>query len=89
MREGRELAELRQGVINQVNIAYFDRRRLLAEGDSFQRQHPRESVLRRLRIEELIATLDGSQGRYSAALAALPPRPHPLEPRPCRIGALP
>lgn len=92
VREGRELVELRQGVINQVNIAYFDRQRLLAEGvlragDSA----PRESVLRRLRIEELIATLDGlTGGRYSAALAALPaPPPSPssrdrVASEPCR-----
>jgi hypothetical protein len=71
VREGRALAALRQGVINQVNIAYFDRRRLLAEtlladpGESRS-----QSVLRRLRIDELIATLDGlTGGRWTAAQA--------------------
>jgi len=81
VREGRALAALRQGVINQVNIAYFDRRRLLAEAalardDESQAQ----SVLRRLRIEELIATLDGLTGGLwtSTQAEALAPPPPPL-----------
>jgi hypothetical protein len=79
VREGRALAALRQGVINQVNIAYFDRRRLLAEAALARDDESRaQSVLRRLRIEELIATLDGLTGglwtsAQSEALAPVPP----------------
>jgi hypothetical protein len=71
VREGRALAALRQGVINQVNIAFFDRRRLLAERLLADPSEPlSQSVLRRLRIEELIATLDGlTGGRWTSAMA--------------------
>jgi len=71
VREGRALAALRQGVINQVNIAFFDRRRLLAERVLADLEEPRsQSVLRGLRIDELIATLDGlTGGRWTAAQA--------------------
>ena len=80
VREGRALAALRQGVINQVNIAYFDRRRLLAEAALARDDESRaQSVLRRLRIEELIATLDGLTGGLwtSAQSEALAPAPPP------------
>ena len=80
VREGRALAALRQGVINQVNIAFFDRRRLLAEEVLSEPDEALStSVLRRLRIEELIATLDGlTGGRWSSAQAeALVPPPSP------------
>jgi hypothetical protein len=70
VREGRALAELRQGVITQVTIAYFDRRRLLAEGLlSDPAEPPERAILRRLRIQELDATIDGlTGGRWSDAL---------------------
>ena len=78
VREGRALAALRQGVINQVNIAYFDRRRLLAEAAlAHDDESQAQSVLRRLRIEELIATLDGLTGGLwtSTQSEALAPPP--------------
>ncbi len=81
VREGRALAELRQGVVNQVTIAYFDRRRLLVEEHLAPVGEPiAQSVLRRLRIQELTATLDGlTGGRWTEALAeaSAPPPSHP------------
>ncbi|MEE2828581.1 MAG: hypothetical protein VX498_05305 [Myxococcota bacterium] len=71
VREGRALAELRQAVVHQVTVAFFDRRRLLAE-QHLARSDERieETVLRRLRVQELTATLDGlTGGRWSEALA--------------------
>ena len=71
VREGRALAELRQAVVHQVTIAFFDRRRLLAEQLLARSAEPIEqTVLRRLRVQELTATLDGlTGGRWSEALA--------------------
>jgi hypothetical protein len=72
-REGRELAELRQAVIQQATITYFDRRRVVVEQELDP--GPREDAAavaraaeRALRLQELDATLDGlTGGRWSAA----------------------
>ena len=71
VREGRAITELRQGVITQVNIAYFDRRRLCSEELLAQTDEAVERTLvRRLRVQELDATLDGlTGGRWTGALA--------------------
>lgn len=76
VREGRELTELRQAIVHQVTITYFDRRRLLAEGVLAAADEPIVQALRRrLRVEELNATLDGlTGGRWSRSL------PPPTEP---------
>lgn len=84
-REARAITELRQGVLTQVAIAFFDRRRLLAEG----RMAPSDeavdrAVVRRLRVQELDATLDAlTGGRWTAALRRVrPARASPLRPDP-------
>jgi len=76
VREGRELVELRQAILHQVTIAYFDRRRLLCEERLASPQEPlAEGLERRLRVQELNATLDAlTGGRWSRSL---PPRPEP------------
>ncbi len=71
-REARALTELRQGVLTQVNIAFFDRRRLIAEERLAAEGEPLDRTLvRRLRIQELDATLDAlTGGRWGGALRA-------------------
>jgi hypothetical protein len=75
-REARALTELRQAVQTQVTIAYFDRKRLLAEGYLAPLQEePERAIVRRLRVEELDATLDAlTGGRWTATLAPTPRR---------------
>jgi hypothetical protein len=86
VRESRQLVELRQAVVAHVTITYFDRRRLRAEE---LLAPPDESIMRaldrRLRLQELDATLDGlTGGRWTRALevtseASLRPPPPPRE----------
>jgi len=70
VREVRELLELRQAIVSHLTITYFDRRRLRAEellaasDESLVR-----ALERRLRLQELDATLDGlTGGRWTAAV---------------------
>ncbi len=80
VRESRELVELRQAVVNEVTIAYFDRRRLRAEELLAPADEPVVRALdRRLRLQELDATLHGlTGGRWTEALSEAseePPEP--------------
>ena len=76
VRESRELVELRHAVIAHVTITYFDRKRLRAEELLAPPNEPvMRSLERRLRLQELDATLDGlTGGRWTASL--------PLSPQP-------
>lgn len=76
-REARSQIELRQAIAHEVNVAYFDRHRLLTEdaldavdvGDLASLARSEE---RRLRIAELDGLLDAlTGGRWSRALRAL------------------
>jgi hypothetical protein len=71
VRESRELVELRQAIVAHVTITYFDRKRLRAEELLAPEDEPVLRALeRRLRLQELDATLDGlTGGRWTAALS--------------------
>ncbi len=74
VRESRELVELRQAIVAHVTITYFDRKRLRAEELLASEDEPALRTLeRRLRLQELDATLDGlTGGRWTAALFRSP-----------------
>jgi hypothetical protein len=70
-REGRAIGELRAAVLAEATLVYFDRRRVLTEAALDPCPHPAAEAERRLRHQELDATLDAlTAGRWSAALEA-------------------
>jgi len=75
LRESRARAELRQAVLAQVDRVYFDRRRALLERALAAPDEPLAARLeRRLRVQELNATLDAlTGGKWSRALVRAPP----------------
>ncbi len=71
-REARALTELRQAVLSHATVVYFDRRRVLTEAALDLESTAQREAERRLRLQELDATLDGlTGGRWSEALAAV------------------
>jgi len=73
LRESRARLELRHAVVNQVTTDYFDRRLLCAEDGLAGDEDAAVIIGRRLRVEELDATLDGlTGGRWSRALRSEP-----------------
>jgi hypothetical protein len=73
VREGRANAELRQAILAETTLVYFDRRRVLTEAALDVCAEPAARAERRLRRQELDATLDAlTGGRWNQALAAAP-----------------
>jgi len=69
LRESRARLELRHAVVSQVTTDYFDRRLLRAQERLAVAEELSDIVERRLRVQELNATLDGlTGGRWSRAL---------------------
>lgn len=69
LRESRARLELRHAVVSQVTTDYFDRRLLRAQERLAVAEELADIVERRLRVQELNATLDGlTGGRWSRAL---------------------
>lgn len=69
-REQRAQVELRQALLAQASMAYFDRRRLLAEAALQISESVGLATERQLRVDELDATLDAlTGGRWSRALS--------------------
>jgi hypothetical protein len=83
-REVRELIELRDEVLDEVNQLYFERRRVQLERASLPDPSGLEAERLALRARELAAGLDAwTGGWWSRALASPSPRPHgPEEERP-------
>jgi hypothetical protein len=72
LRESRARLELRHAVVSQVTSDYFDRRLLLAEEQLSVGEDAAVMIARRLRVQELDATLDGlTGGRWSRALRSV------------------
>jgi len=68
-KEAREVIELRDDVLDEVNQLYYERRRSLLELEAAQ--DPREAERLRLRADELAAGLDAwTGGWFGRALAA-------------------
>ena len=73
LRESRARLELRHAVLSQVTTDYFDRRLLRAQEQLEPAENTVDIVARRLRVQELNATLDGlTGGRWSHALRSDP-----------------
>ncbi len=71
LRESRARLELRHAVVAQVTSDYFDRRLLQAQESLEEGAETVDIVRRRLRVQELNATLDGlTGGRWSRALGS-------------------
>ena len=69
LRESRARLGLRHAVVSQVTTDYFDRRLLRAQERLAVAEELSDIVERRLRVQELNATLDGlTGGRWSRAL---------------------
>jgi len=69
LRESRARLELRHAVVSQVTTDYFDRRLICAEDGLSGNDDAAVIIGRRLRVQELDATLDGlTGGRWSRAL---------------------
>jgi hypothetical protein len=69
LRESRARLELRHAVVSQVTTDYFDRRLLRAHEKLMTADQLSDIIERRLRVQELNATLDGlTGGRWSRAL---------------------
>jgi len=76
LRESRARLELRHAVVSQVTSDYFDRRLLLAEEQLSEGEDAAVIIARRLRVQELDATLDGlTGGRWSRALRSVSSEP--------------
>jgi hypothetical protein len=90
VREERASTELRHAVLAQVNAAYFDRRRLLLEAALQPQDGLAAALERRLRVQELDATLDAlTAGRWSRAVGSPPLPSIPEPPPPPSAGASP
>jgi hypothetical protein len=78
-REAREVIELRDDVLDEVNQLYYERRRALLELDAAR--DAREAERLRLRADELAAGLDAWTGGWFVRALAAPARsespPHP------------
>ena len=71
-REARALTELRQAVVSHATVVFFDRRRVLTEAALDLDSTAEREAERRLRLQELDATLDGlTGGRWNEALATV------------------
>ncbi len=72
VREGRAMTELRQAVLAESTVVYFDRRRVLTEDALDPCPDAASRAERRLRRQELDATLDAlTAGRWNEALSTL------------------
>jgi hypothetical protein len=71
MRDRRELRAWRQSLANRASTAWFDRRRLRLDELRFGASDAAAALERRLRVQELDATLDAlTAGRWSRGLKA-------------------
>jgi hypothetical protein len=82
-KEAREVIELRDDVLDEVNQLYYERRRALLELEAAQ--DPREAERLRLRAEELAAGLDAWTGGWFARTLASPGLPA-TSPHPAAMG---
>jgi hypothetical protein len=72
-KEAREVIELRDDVLDEVNQLYYERRRALLELEAAQ--EPREAERLRLRADELAAGLDAWTGGWFGRVLAVPATP--------------
>ena len=58
------MVQLRNDVLDEVTKLYFERRRLQVELYNNPAQDEKEKLLKRFRLEELTANIDGLTGGY-------------------------
>ena len=58
------MVQLRNDILNDLNAAYFERRKIIKQLDKIQDKESASYLEREFRIEELTATIDGLTGGY-------------------------
>jgi hypothetical protein len=58
------VVQLRNDILDELNKIYFERRKVKMELAHFSQQDPKKDLEKRLRLEELTASLDALTGGY-------------------------
>ncbi len=60
----RLMVQLRDNIMNEITRLYYERRKLQTEVMMTPPKNPQENIIKRLRLEELTANIDGLTGGY-------------------------